>query len=137
MPFAYTIDGDNNVINLWITGTFSEGHIRENIARVNADPKFRKGLNTLADISDARVDIGYQQMRQFARYTETLHEVRGECKWAILAPTDADVSYGMSRMLEALTDSPGIHIRTFRLRAKALRWLDLPEDYAPDVPPPE
>lgn len=134
MPFAYTIDGDSNLINLQITGSFSEGQIRENIARVNADPKFRKGLNTLADITDARADIGYQQMRQFARYVETLHDVRGECKWAILAPTD--VSYGMSRMLEALTDSPSIHIQAFRSRKQALRWLGLPENYEPDVPPP-
>lgn len=78
--------------------------------------------SVLVDAREARTDLSTAEAREFvSRMSETgdAHQ-RGP----VAVVTLDDTTYGMARMLAALTDSIGMRVEPFRDLAEAEAWLD-------------
>ncbi len=124
MTTSFTIDEGKNTIYTTVKGEITTEELIQHIARVHADPRFRKGMNTLADFSEAKasheIDIG--KIRETKEYTETIEDVRGKCKWAIF--TYEEEMYAFIQMFSMLTRGMQIEVGVFRSRDEAARWLE-------------
>lgn len=121
MKFAYCIDPTQNLIHLRCIGRITLAELMAHVNSVNTDPQFRKGMNTLADFSQAFLDWRFEEAQQFCDYVTTIQEARGKCKWAVVAPTD--VNFGVIRMFATLSDELSIETSVFRTLEEVLDWL--------------
>lgn len=117
----YAFDRENGLIRLKVRGSVTLAEIVTHTERVNRDPRFRPGLNTLVDVSDAIIGGGYTDARRFSAYVRSIEELRGACKWAVVAP--GDLNSGLARMAGALLDGLQIQMCAFRGADEALAWL--------------
>lgn len=117
------------VVSVW-TGPITNEEIVSSYERLHADPAFRTELDQLADLRAADLsEVTSEGLRALARRAE---RHAGPNKSAVLAP--GDLTFGMGRMYEVLTESARQTVRVFRDAGEALRWLGAPEDLldAPD-----
>ncbi len=93
-------------------------HLRQNL-RMN--PDYSLSYDSILDVTHLKYQYTSEEIR---RMSETNFETGlSPIKNAIIAP--ADVSYGMSRMFEMLTDGESpIETCVFRDATLALNWLD-------------
>ena len=118
---TYSIDPTKNLICIECVEQFCLDDLRDHAARLTSDPRFKAGMDELIDLSRASFNGGYDEARQYRDFIESTQRLRGESRWAIVAPTDG--MYGLSRMFGMLTEGLGIKIKAFRSRVSALAWL--------------
>lgn len=92
----------------------------DTVKKLNADPRFQVPTRLLWDLRAGRVNIGAEEIRQFADFvSKTRTEGRG--RTAVVAHDD--MAFGMSRMYEILTEKRLVEVKIFRDSEAALRWL--------------
>ena len=123
MSFEYTIYPEENLIRMKCSGDFTIPELMEHTLRVNQDPKFQPGMNTLGDYLDAHWVGEVQEMSDYLEHTEMLEKVRGKCRWAILLRTDGGRK--LIEMYNLMVRERGIQIETraFTSEQEALAWL--------------
>lgn len=88
----------------------------EMIQKLRSDPDYSKGYDSITDLSEVRLHYTSEEIKRFTKIGLS------PVKVAIVAPSD--ISYGMSRMFEMLTDGDTpAEVRVFRDIASAATWL--------------
>ena len=125
MKITYNINKELKTVFVNAEGVISATDLIENEKKIINDPNFEKGLNTLVDFSNARPaeDVNFQSVNISRKFVESIQEVRGQCKWAFVAPNDP--AYGVCRMFSTLSDGLSIESAVFRTEDEAKQWLGI------------
>jgi hypothetical protein len=126
MEFDYKIYPDKNLVITKAVGDSALEDMIIHMNKVNADPAFKKGMNSIVDISEVAIKIDIQTMSRLLEYIKTIEKVRGKCKWAIVAPRD--LYYGLVRMFSFLSRDTMIETQAFRTLEEALEWVGAEPD---------
>ena len=129
MEFIYNINKERNLIHVKCTGNISFDELIKNMTKVNNDPNFRHGMNTLADISKAIFDFNYDELDKLRSFTQTTERIRGKVKWAVVIKSN-DTQYTVKfRMFQDINKVHGVGIQTrgFNTFKDAFEWLQSEE----------
>ena len=126
MEFEYKIDADSNLVIAKATGEFSLEDLIIHMNEVNADPTFKKGMNSIADLSEVTFKINMQTMSRLLDYVRTMEKVRGACKWAVVTPRD--LFFGLVRMFSFMSRDTAIETQAFRTLEEAMEWIGAEPD---------
>ncbi len=120
MPFKYSIHPDQNLIRQTLWGDITVNELRELVAAMLIDPQYRKKMNVLADLREARVRIPYDQMVEYSQYINSLSDIGRQ---AIVV--GRQLEFGMVRMYEQLTESSAKRqdLRVFFSLEEAEQWV--------------
>ncbi len=121
MPFKYSIHLDQNLIRQTLWGDITVNELRELVAAMLIDPLYRRKMNVLADLREARVHIPYDQMVEYTQYINSLSDIGRQ---AIVV--GRQLEFGMVRMYEQLTASGAKRqdLRVFFSLEDAEQWLE-------------
>ena len=123
MKSEYYIDQTKNLLVLKRVGPIS---VTDDITLhkvVLADPKYRKGMNSLIDMTEATYDWGLQEMDQFRTYINAIAKQIGARKWALVS--DGGVTQANAKLFLVLHDLQphGLTIKLFSNKFEAIKWL--------------
>ena len=123
MKSSYKIDEENNLITAVFEGSCTVEEMINHVNLVNSDPKFRTGMNTIADLTEASIDWNYSNIDEFRTYCISIESIRGECKWAIVHNNGA--TYSTVKIFIILCEAWGVKIksRLFSSMQDANNWL--------------
>ena len=123
MKSNYYIDEARNLVVLEKVGKIS---VEEDIAQhklIVADPKYRKGMNSLIDMTKAVYDWGLQDMDRFRTYINAVAKQIGNRKWALVS--DGGITQANAKLFVVLHDLQphGLTIKLFPNKFDAIKWL--------------
>ncbi len=123
MKSEYYIDERKNLLVLTRTGLIS---VDDDVAMhkvVLADPNYKKGMNSLIDMTDATYDWGLQEMDQFRQYINSMAKQIGVRKWAIVS--NGGITQANAKLFTVLHDLQphGLTIKLFTNKFEAIKWL--------------
>ncbi len=123
MKSSYKIDDENNLIFAVFKGSPTVEHMINHGNRVNSDPKFRTGMNTIADLTEASIDWNYSDVDKFRSYCISIESIRGECKWALVHGNGA--TYSTAKLFIIMCEAWRMRIksRLFSNMQDANNWL--------------
>lgn len=120
MPFIYTIDVERNLIRLTFRGPVVAKDLEEVGSAIWADPRYRTQMDVLADMRQAKVDMTYDQMSDYARFMSSRSSMH---RHAVVV--SRRLEFGLARMYEQLTDAAlaRAELRVFFDMEAAEHWL--------------
>ena len=123
MKSSYKIDEEKNVIIAVFTGNHTVEEMINHVNLVNSDPKFRSGMNTIADLTEASIDWNYTDIDKFRTYCISIESIRGECKWALVHNDGA--SYSTAKIFIMMCEAwmEKIKSRLFSNMQDANSWI--------------
>lgn len=125
MSTKVVIDNEQSAAFIRRTGHINPGEMLKGTRDLESNPSFKNLRKSLSDVSAADFsDISADEFESHARYCATRLK---DLKIAIVA--SSDLSYGISRRFEILSNKGNILVT--REMNEALSWLDvtLPEDF--------
>jgi hypothetical protein len=122
MHSSYEI-GEDNIIHATYPGEFTAEEVIKHIEKVLSDPKFRTGMNSIADITNAVFDWKYWDCEYLGLYVKSVEKIRGKCKTAIVV-CESGITYAVARIFIVFYESfsPSIEVRLFSNKEEALEW---------------
>jgi hypothetical protein len=130
VPIVYRIEPDVGLVILVHTGVVPDDEFLSSYRTLFGDPQYQKSFNMLVDLrradSSARSPDTLRQLAEFVR--QLFGDAEEGPKVAVVAPED--ISFGLARMYEALSDTVPWDFKVFRDVKVALPWLGLSEDLA-------
>jgi hypothetical protein len=93
------------------------------MAAIPETPGFKPGLDSLVDARAARFLFTSQEIRELVRAIKAHVERRGGVSFRSAYVVSRDVDYGISRMIQTLTDESPIQAAVFRSMDEAEQWL--------------
>ena len=125
MKISYNIDKDSKTIFVKAVGEITVNDLIEIEKKIINNPHFESGLNTLADFTRAKPadNVNYQSITISRDFVSSIQHIRGQCKWAFIAPNDP--AYGVSTMFSTLSTGLRIEFEVFRTKREAKKWLGL------------
>ena len=120
MPFKYSIHPGQNLIRQTLWGTVTAGELQDLATAMWEDPQYRKKLDILADLRQARVDIPFDEMMAYTRFLSGNSHIG---KQAIVV--GRQLEFGMARMYEQLTEYSVLRteLKVFFDMDAAERWI--------------
>ena len=124
MPVSFEIHTDQGFfVSTW-GGEIMDSDLQSSYETLFRDKAFKPGLNEIADMSDADMkgvtSNGLQTLSWMVR--QRLGDKCAGFKTAIIAPED--LSFGLSRMYEMLSDDSPESVKVFRERDEAWAWIN-------------
>ena len=121
MPMRYRINVIRGIVFTTADGILTDADLREHQIGLKNDSDFQPGLNQLVDLQGV---TSFELTGDGLRTVASTDLWRQDSRRAIVALTD--VSYGMSRMFQMLTDhDSGAELKVFKDMAEARKWLGL------------
>lgn len=122
-----SINPELNTVFTVYKGKIGIEDLIEQTKTIQANPKFKRNMNSLVDLTLAKpdIDIDFEKVNQYKEFIASVQKLRGTCKWAIVAPDD--LVFGLSRMFEVLSSGLTIQTKVFRNEREARQWLGIPE----------
>ncbi|MDD4052255.1 MAG: hypothetical protein PHR28_10220 [candidate division Zixibacteria bacterium] len=123
MEYSYYFDEAKRLIHIKKTGTVTPDEEIAFIKTVMADPKFRKGMSSISDLTDASYDWSLQDVDRFRAFVYSIADAAGPCKWALVA--NGGITQAAARMFIVLYDihSDKIRIKLFSNKFDAVKWV--------------
>lgn len=119
--FKYTIDQDLNLITNKIRGTVRFEDFGELFTTIVSDPKFKKSMSSIIDVSEADIDYDMTKLLLFYDQIEEKSNERGKCKWAIVINKKMHLGYG--EMFKTLCEDGNYEISFFTEIQEAKQWV--------------
>jgi hypothetical protein len=121
MKYWYEIDKDNNLIYLKCKGKIKVEDMEEPVSDILSNVLFEKGMNTVADLTDAKAIYDKADITLFREYLESIQDIRGPCKWAVITPKDK--LYEFVKLLGLISEDLKIDIAPFKNYKDAAKWI--------------
>lgn len=120
MPAHFQIDSARQIVLSTLTGTVSIADLRTHMDELARDPGFVPTYRHLWDLRGAT---------KGALTAADLRSLLGQGPWSKETRRafvcDSELSFGMARMAQLLTDERPSEIRVFRDLSEALDWLEV------------
>ena len=127
MPIEYDIIGDKQLVLAKGSGVVTGNDVIRHLDRLAADNRYTVPMKKLVDYrSIDSINISPEEAEEIAQKKQTLSSTfRGE-RCAFVSP--GDLTYGTSRVHQALVDSTEVDTKVFRRIEDAIDWLDITLD---------
>ena len=127
MTHRYRIEPSVHLLIDKFEGKMAWHDVWEGIQRSTKDPLFQPGMNVVADLTAADMELGYEEM---GRLTSAILEVPTMKYGRIAAVAKGSYQFGLARMFGTLADNLDIfaEYRVFSDFSEVQTWLGLPED---------
>ncbi len=127
MQSKYYFDEAKNLIVVEKAGPATVTEDIELIRKIMADPKYRKGMNTLSDLTNCTYQWTLEDIDNFRAFVYSLPKEIGARKWALVASGGETGS--TAKVFIKLYDirSDVLKIRLFANRFEAIKWLNSAE----------
>ena len=127
MPIEYDIIGDKQLVLAKGSGVVTGNDVIRHLDRLAADNRYKVPMKKLVDYrSIDSINISPEEAEEIAQKKQTLSSTfRGE-RCAFVSP--GDLTYGTSRVHQALVDSTEVDTKVFRRMEDAIDWLDITLD---------
>lgn len=120
MPGSYLIDEARRLVFSRGWGVLTDDELHWHAETLAADPRFDPGHSQVVDFRDlSEIQVTAEGIRCLAH----MNPFRRDSRRAVIAPDD--VSFGLTRMFEILTQSDPDQFRVFRTVGPALEWVGL------------
>jgi len=127
MPIEYNILEDKQLVLAKGSGVVTGNDVIRHLDTLAADEEYVAPMKKLVDYSSIdSINISIEEAWEIAEKKKALSSKFGGERCAFLSP--ADLTYGMSRVHQALIDSADIGSEVFRRIEDALDWLDVTLD---------
>jgi hypothetical protein len=124
MPYTFKIDSAEHLVRVKATGVCKYAEVTALSRAIAEDPLFVKGMPSLVDYTEARLEMSDDEARAYAQTMRGLASTRGKTRIAAIT-TGMGTNDFLVRFFDILADvyeSP-IRARRFDNAADALRWL--------------
>jgi hypothetical protein len=121
MKYWYVIDKDNNLIFLKCRGKIKAEDFEKPTTDILSNVLFEKGMNTIVDLREAKSFFDGKDITQFRGFLESIQDVRGQCKWAVIAIKDK--LHEFIELLSLISADLKIDIAPFRNYKDAVKWI--------------
>jgi hypothetical protein len=123
MEYSYYFDEAKRLIHIKKTGAVTVDEEMSFIKTVMADPKFRKGMSSISDLTDTAYDWSLQDVDRFRAFVYSIADAAGVCKWALVS--NGGITQASARMFIILYDIhfDKIRIKLFSNRFDAIKWV--------------
>ncbi len=123
MKSSYKIDDENNLISAVFEESCTVEEMISHANRVNSDPKFCTGMNTIADLTEVSIDWNFMEIDEFRSYLMSIESIRGECKWAVIHSNG--ITNSTARIFIVMCELWRINIKTmlFSNMQDANNWI--------------
>ncbi len=123
MGCSYEIDLLQNLISSHFKGNVTVAQLIAHDEKILADPKFKKKMNSLCDITAAVFNWGLQDIDQYRNHVMRTQNLIGLSKWAVISA--GGVTEHTAKIFSALHGASDvvIEMKVFNDRAKAMDWL--------------
>jgi len=130
MGIHYRIDEESKLVLAAVVGRVTNADVLEYAKRRLDEPDHLRASHEVMDLRAIALDspVTSEGVRRLAQFWGDRSGKIAGGRLAIIAPSD--LSFGMSRMYEALRDDGPDSIRVFREPLEALRWLEVDEAVA-------
>ena len=120
MPVDYRIDKENDVVFTTARGVLTADDITAFRRRLNANSDFSPDMKQVIELLGVtEVNVTKSEWRALAK-TDPFEP--GALRALV---GDQDITYGILRMYEMMTDRPGISVHVFRGIDEAREWLGI------------
>ena len=120
MPVDYRIDKENAVVFTTARGVLTADDIIASRRRLDANPDFSPDMKQVIELLGVtEVNVTKNEWRALAK-TDPFEP---GAQRALVG--DRDITYGILRMYEMMTDRPGINVHVFRGMDEARVWLGI------------
>ena len=123
MPSSYIIDEEVNVVHVKYSGTITVSEQMAIINAVLADPKFRAGMDSVSDLTEAIYNWNLNDIDLFRAYVDTITTATGKCKWALVSQGGITGATAKTFMILHEIYADLIMVRLFSNRDDALKWI--------------
>ncbi len=124
MPIKYDIIAGKNIVMAVGSGDISATDIIKHLETLAADEKYIAPMKKLVDYRTIQsINISQDEAQIIAQTKTNLNEIFSGEKCAFVSP--GDLTYGTSRVHQALTDGTDINTQVFRNFEEALDWLEI------------
>ncbi len=126
MEYSYYFDEAKRLIHIKKTGTSTVDEDMTMIKTIMADPKFRKGMSSISDLTDAVYEWGLQDVDRFRAFVYSIADQAGSCKWGLVS--NGGITQSAAKMFIVLYDihSDKIQIKLFSNKFDAIKWVSRP-----------
>lgn len=123
MKITHRIDRESCTIFVDVRGEVLVEDLIDHQKRLIEDPDFVSGFDVLTDFTHARPAdcVNYKKVNLSRNFVESIQTIRGKSKWAFIAPSD--VTYGICRMFQMVSEDLIIDTGVFRTEVDAKKWL--------------
>ena len=128
MPGTYTIDEENNLIQVKYSGTITVSEEMAIINTIIADPKFRTGMNSISDLTEAIFSWNLNDIDLFRAYVGTIMNTAGKCKWALVSQGGITAATTKIFMILHEIYAGLIIVKLFSNSGDASEWIDSAAD---------
>lgn len=122
MDFEYRIDPKAGLIFTRFQGKINVQGLIECLKKIYADPEFKRGMNSVNDLRSAVLDWEYEDFERFRAFVQSVEEMRGNCRWAIILTGGATYVSARIAMVIAQAHGLGIEARLFESDEDAIAW---------------
>ncbi len=127
MTHRYKIEPSFGLLIEKFEGKMGWNDVWEGMLRSTKDPEFRPGMNVVADLTTADLDLRIEKARELAIATSTAPSMKYG-RVAVVAP--GTLQFGLARMFGILSENSDIfaEYNVFSDFSKARTWLGLRQD---------
>lgn len=128
MDSSYSIEA-SGLVRLQVWGELRAAGLIKLMGRIGADPRYRPGMTTIADLRDAYGDWDYSEIQRFRDYVVRVAPPV-PCRWAALVRPGALVAaaHVVIVISDPITDR--LQMQLFEDEEAALRWVSRGRDRA-------
>jgi hypothetical protein len=123
---SYSIDAEKGLVRVRIKGRVTATDVIELTNRLYADPKFKTGMNSIVDLTEAEIAVEFSDSITLSRHLESVQEKRGPCRCAAVVPHP--VGFAAANTVGLLAEDTAIDIQPFQNEAAATEWLAEPPE---------
>ena len=114
---------ETGIVNVVVTGEISLEEALKAVETIYDDTRFRLPSRIFWDLSEGQFDWTPSEIRAFGEFVRR-NRAEGPGRAAVLVSDE--VSFGLGRMYELITDNVPVEVALFRDRASATQWLNEP-----------
>jgi hypothetical protein len=123
MSHTIRLNDDLGVIVLRFRKDIDFDEVLHAFGELGIIPGFKSGLKLVADFRESTTLLNEEDVRRVADYLRTTNHEWGVTKWSMIS--SSDLTYGLGRMFETLTNRCHVSTHIFRTVDDAADWLDL------------
>lgn len=133
MPITYQLKPDERLVILTHVGAVSDDEFLSFYKALYKDTRFDKSFNLLVDLRQAESSVrSTAVLREFSQFVQQQF-VNTTTRTKVAVVASEDISFGLARMYEVLSDAVPWEFVVFRTAKAALAWLGLSENLMDDL----
>ena len=122
MAYKYTIDCENRIVLIEISGIDTKEDIFERITKITGEPDWSPGFGVFMDMRRVeKLEVNFDDSFEITRFHKLISQIILNCKIALICQ-HAHV-FGIGRMWQSLSETLEIEFEIFEDTDLAKEWI--------------